>query len=36
MIYFTKGDIFWCGANALVNPVNWNGVQMQENLSRKL
>lgn len=26
MIYFTKGDIFWCGANALVNPVNCVGV----------
>lgn len=22
MIYFTIGDIFWCDAGALVNPVN--------------
>lgn len=26
MIYFTTGDIFWCGAGALVNPVNCVGV----------
>lgn len=26
MIYFTTGDIFWCGAEALVNPVNCVGV----------
>ena len=34
MIYFTTGDIFWCGAEALVNPVNCVGV-MEKGIALK-